>query len=105
MADLAYIRHLIYKGQWSAARAEAAGDAIAMEYVEASAALIEGEPIPAVVSGFLEMNYIGEFGNGCGYGYPHQGDGYGQSDHAGFGAGDDRGDGYDDGDGDGNGYR
>lgn len=111
MNDLSYIRHLVFSGKWSTARAEAAGDIAALAYVREHTARAAAE----ASEGFMDHVWV-RF-HGCGGGYGSQdfcGDGvgfgeganphYGELHGRGGGGGDGRywadggGDGHGDGD-------
>lgn len=58
MIDLAHIRHLIHEGQWSTARAEASGDAVAEEYVKEHARMDNATPMPEIDHPDLELDLL-----------------------------------------------
>lgn len=114
MRDLSYIRHLVVEGRWSSARAEAAGDAVALEYVHAHATRVGVIPEPAEYCDPWRDSGDGyggdsEYGNGTGNGdflaeyfrgdglgggwgsYQTNGDGHGDDDELSHGQGDGRG--------------
>lgn len=111
MAELARIRHLIYEGRWSTARAEASGDAVGLAYIRAHAARVgvlpeakeRYDPECNDGSGYGDCDCFGD-GVGCGEDFSRgrdvSGCGNGRYDNSGDGYGDDhdlsygRGDGY-----------
>lgn len=103
MADLALIRHLVHSGHWSTARAEASGDALALDYVRTHAARplarLSAQPGRALIVWAHNANpsCCDEAGDGYGYddlfGFLAYGDKHGGGGGAGYRYDSDDGDG------------